>query len=564
MKNKIISLLTIMSVVSSLLAGCVETNVVNNGIADDTSVEESDDNRAEPIMEEAVTEEIQSDDFPFADSLTFTDEIFDYYATEGWQGAYKKTIAEFADSYDLGEDIPISYALYDIDKDGVPELLINTYNGGFASDTFFYYFDGEEVQYAGKRYAAHMTYYTYPDNNGLIESENQMMITSISKIAFDDGKIADTSEPSETLYYDSLIEDDKESLDIIRVSAIVEGSEEIVMYPQSYMVGLLEYDKTIKTCSDKPLSDSELETIMQAILDEDEEFIAVRSRDCMVEKMSISEVCNPEFLRGYGEEDACIMDTYYIDLNGDSQKECLVCLGRSNGTLDEFVLFSYQNGQMFGYIENDMVFDRKNVAVEDSIVYTSGTYETEEYKFGFYLDQYYMAGINTDRVAWSDETEAALESMRADIKTQNGVLGAAYIGYDNDHPVDYFFEVDEEDIDKYEYPDFVREFRKCEFIKEPGKEVFLIVPASKEYRISVYEQIYGESASNEMPERGRILYKGKIGEPIIVRGNENDMVSNLEISVNVSGKEIVYHPQLSSETGEIILEDGIVDLGMLK
>ena len=47
------------------------------------------------------------------------------------------------------------------------------------------------------------------------------------------------------------------------------------------------------------------------------------------------------------------------------------------------------------------------------------------------------------------------------------------------------------------------------------------------------------------------MYAGKPGKVILVRGNESDIVSNLEISVTGNHEEMIYHPSLSLENGRL-------------
>ena len=45
------------------------------------------------------------------------------------------------------------------------------------------------------------------------------------------------------------------------------------------------------------------------------------------------------------------------------------------------------------------------------------------------------------------------------------------------------------------------------------------------------------------------------------RGNVSDIVSNIEISMDMNGKELVYSPNMSLDDGSLVTEDGVYDFG---
>ena len=98
-------------------------------------------------------------------------------------------------------------------------------------------------------------------------------------------------------------------------------------------------------------------------------------------------------------------------------------------------------------------------------------------------------------------------------------------------------------------------------MKQPGEEVYVLVPADKSYVISVYEREWGDYNPEVYPKRGNLLYKGAPGEIVIVRCNQSDIVSNVEISMDMNGKELVYSPNMSLEDGSLVTEDGVYDFG---
>ena len=105
------------------------------------------------------------------------------------------------------------------------------------------------------------------------------------------------------------------------------------------------------------------------------------------------------------------------------------------------------------------------------------------------------------------------------------------------------------------------ELGKCHVVKQPGEEVYVFVPADEKYVISVYEQDWGDFDPDVYPKRGKLLYKATPGEVVVVRCNQSDIVSNIEISMDMNGKELVYSPNMSLDDGSLVTEDGVYDFG---
>lgn len=166
-------------------------------------------------------------------------------------------------------------------------------------------------------------------------------------------------------------------------------------------------------------------------------------------------------------------------------------------------------------------------------------------------------GSNT----WSETAEESLIALQQDLKTDQVILGVFFLGWEGEYS-----ESTKENVLQgagefyYEY-EFMRELEQCSYIEQPGEEVYLLIPACEDDEISVFEQVWGDDTDDGMPKRGKLLFAGKPGEVILVRGNESDIVSNLEISVTGDHEEMIYHPSLSLENGRLdVSNPDILDL----
>ena len=94
-----------------------------------------------------------------------------------------------------------------------------------------------------------------------------------------------------------------------------------------------------------------------------------------------------------------------------------------------------------------------------------------------------------------------------------------------------------------------------QYIQFEGEELYLIIPISTCESVSVNEWICDE-ANGDVGETGQVLYRNESGEPVLVRGNVDDAVSNLQVIIltEKNGKSIFldYHPGLSMQDKKLI------------
>ena len=83
---------------------------------------------------------------------------------------FKEAYADFLKTNEVDEDgSPIQeYMIYDIDKDGTPELLACCGLGEADSHKRVYTFADGEIKFIDVLYTSHTGIWTYPDDNGII------------------------------------------------------------------------------------------------------------------------------------------------------------------------------------------------------------------------------------------------------------------------------------------------------------------------------------------------------------------------------------------------------------
>ena len=152
---------------------------------------------------------------------------------EPWRSAYKAFLSELCTQeaavrdtdrpdYDPnaypGEVGALSsgYALYDIDKDGVPELLVRFGDCEAADHTKIYTFRDGEMALAGDLPSGHTSFYTSPGENAMVWNWGHMGAHYVEELRLADGVLE-----QETVFEETLTDPDAEYTDM---TDIVPGS----------------------------------------------------------------------------------------------------------------------------------------------------------------------------------------------------------------------------------------------------------------------------------------------------------------------------------------------------
>jgi hypothetical protein len=164
--------------------------------------------------------------------------------TPAWVTAYEQLLTEWnAQIPDGGGDfdvVPeISYLVYDVDKDGIPELIakIGTCEADYHG-ALYTFRDGKAFQVGEELGLGHASLYSDPGENGIILMWGHMGFASAVRISIADGY---TEEP---LYEDDLnarLEEDPDA-DYIYPGDVIPGSVYLTMCRGGLTLPLTHYD----------------------------------------------------------------------------------------------------------------------------------------------------------------------------------------------------------------------------------------------------------------------------------------------------------------------------------
>lgn len=575
--RKLIAKILIIAVISTMLIGCGKKaeNIPENPTQStegeqqeetvtevDTAVVEVEDGadvtETEAEVEETALEKV------FPGEVTLTDEVYEYYCKEDWQKVYKDIVAGASnpeDEFDYNMFNLAVYGLYDIDKDNVPELLVTTGTCEADYQTDIYKYENGSAKHAGIIYSGHTQFYTYPDGNGIIQHYAHMGYASALLFKLEGGEI---KEEEKSLFDDNLNERAEIDIDAeyIPVSSVVPDTEPIMFYSCKYVYGILSFGE--KIVSDSAISHDEFEEKIQNIFEQKDKFYAVKSvsywesaANGFAGETSLMDIMEDPDALGSTPGERVVKDHFFGDFDDDGYEECLAVLEESEYKNKQLILFTYQNGYIYGYV-GTLLYDAEVEVVDDKI-YMSQYYGCYRLGYDYCLDQCTYETYIVDHMPMSQEAQNSVTLFRQDLKGDNGELGVCLLGYSGNYSGVFMSEVLKNIREQYQDEAFMRELTRCKVVAQPGEEVYLLVPASNNFTISVYEVIWGSDTADGMPQRGELLYKGEPGEMVIVRGNESDIVSNLEISVRANGRDLVYSPSLSLENGKVQTQNKVVD-----
>lgn len=150
-----------------------------------------------------------------------------------------------------------------------------------------------------------------------------------------------------------------------------------------------------------------------------------------------------------------------------------------------------------------------------------------------------------------------LAAVRAEIADSGALVGVAYLGWAE---LPAF-----EDVSIYleangfgeVYP-FLYEIPEERLIRQEGFDIFAVVPASPDVKLTVCEYVMDEDLIHAEP--GEELLTVTDGQPVLIMGTVTDIISNLFIRAEDSGGLCAdYAPYLSMEDGYLWPGEGVYD-----
>ncbi|MDE6841118.1 MAG: hypothetical protein K2P49_09780 [Oscillospiraceae bacterium] len=306
-----------------------------------------------------------------------------------------------------------SYSLYDVDRDGVPELFVK-YGVCEAAFTYqCYTFREGRMVCIGEFDGGHSGLYTHPDKSAVLRSSGHMGYAELYEYPMEDGVLTEERE----------IFREEDVRDYTPTEEIVPGAEYIEYFytrrgaeDDSYWTGQTPYTLgkalLLPICDwgvGRPATGNDSERARAAIL-------AALSGEGQVYGVSgdhfngdVGPLSWEEYVQAItavprAQVTAKITAYFWMDMNGDGQEECMLRLesdvrrGEEAWSGEDMVMLSEQGGVVYAYCFD---FYERDDFCTDGAIRGYG----QVYRLSFWNDQcyrYIAEGAEADPVKWLD------------------------------------------------------------------------------------------------------------------------------------------------------------------
>ena len=305
----------------------------------------------------------------------------------GWKGQISEDPGEY------GVVPELSYLVYDIDKDGIPELLVKfgtceaDYLGALYSCR-----DGQAFQLGEELGLGHSSFYSDPGENGIILMVGHMGYAYAVRISLTDGFA------EEMLYEDDLnarLQNDPEA-DYIYPGDVIPGSVYLTLCRGDLTLPMTHYEE-ISRClegaqpvaaqGEYPHHDT---GFFERMIGGDGQIFAVTADGYTNSPgwIGFPELLRKDVMTDWMQGDLSILSVTPADLNGDGQLECFVAA--SDGISEVRIVLSEQDGTVFAYLIN--YTDGYEVDAEGNI-FCSSPYYSVRYRLIFDWEQAFLLSL---------------------------------------------------------------------------------------------------------------------------------------------------------------------------
>jgi len=254
-----------------------------------------------------------------------------------------------------------TYMLYDIDKSGIPELLIRYGLSEASYHTSVYGFVEDEVVLMGDIGTGHTNLYSWPGENGLAYNWAHMGGHFVDRVFLEDGKLM-----QERFFEEGL--DTPIKVEYVPVEELLPGSiylrqaSTYVELPILHALTLPIYDYGVEKTKEVDVVQSEAaRNAIEAVLQNGTEFYAVSADGFGGDAgwTTMGQYLQPGGITDFADWPMELAEEVrWADLNGDGQEDALLTV-RSNSEEDlffepRFLILAEQDGVVYGYCLNYM------------------------------------------------------------------------------------------------------------------------------------------------------------------------------------------------------------------
>lgn len=277
-----------------------------------------------------------------------------------WVSAYERVLTErmvrVCEEYEYLDFCPeISYAVYDIDKDGTPELIVKS--GTCEADyigALYSFRDGKAFQFGEELYLGHSSLYSDPGENGIILLYGHMGEARAIRISFEDGYA------EELLYEDDLnarLREDPDA-DYIYPGDVIPGSVYLTLCRWGITLPLTRYEEIGRLLEGEFPGVTEgyypqhYGAFYEDIIANNADVFAVTADGYSNSPkwIGFQDLLKQNIAANYMGGDLTVLSTQLADFNGDGKLECVAAVTDGGGEMR--IVLSEQEGVVYAYLIN--------------------------------------------------------------------------------------------------------------------------------------------------------------------------------------------------------------------
>ncbi len=261
-----------------------------------------------------------------------------------------------------------AYMLYDVDKDGVPELLLHYGKSEAARRTEVYTVRAGDMVLAGEFPSGHAAFYSCPEENGVLYNWGHMGGHVVEKISLTENSLSretvleETWSDPETDYtaVEALVSGSRPLLGARTTLGLTFGEEASSAADQPLTLPIAEYGRERVPAAPDPDAERAAKDAITAVLEREGTFCGVSADGFGGETgpVTLKEYVLPGGATAYADSPLEVSEIRWLDLNEDGQTDALATLRHEEGDSFDGVLrtiFSLEeDGQVYGYCLNYM------------------------------------------------------------------------------------------------------------------------------------------------------------------------------------------------------------------
>ena len=318
--------------------------------------------------------------------------------TTNWVTSYERVLTAWNDQIseypDNADTVPeLSYLVYDIDKDSIPEMLVKF--GTCEADylgAIYAIQDGEVFQVGEEFGLAHSSFYSDPGENGIILMSGHMGFAYAERISLKDGYI------EELLYEDDLntrLQEDPNA-EYIYPGDVIPGSVSLTLCRGNVILPLTHYEEIsrclegVQPSAAKGQYPNQDTDFFESLISANGEVYAVTADGFTNDpgRIGFQELLRQNVVANWMQGDLSILSATPGDLNGDGQLECFIAA--SDGGSEIRIILSEQDGTVFAYLIN---YTDGYVLDSDGCIFCPSPYYPFRYRLIFDREQAFLLDL---------------------------------------------------------------------------------------------------------------------------------------------------------------------------